>query len=326
MSSVFGLNKTSPGAARGAGWWGILVPLAILGVLFVVVARSPAGIPVAPTSAPPTVFVPTFERLPPVPGGHYELWAQRPDSGEERLAAFTVGPGGSLFTLNAEPAHEFPVVELPPPGSLLLLTVEPGSALVPLRSPRVLLRGSLSTTEVRFEAALPKLSGKQSAMLLAPTDAAAPDTTGVWFAQRTGKKGRPSPGITLLPAPGGWAYGGFVRTAAGTSLPTGLFTDPAKPDAAAPFNGSARALGFPGEDFVRHAPEGVKFPLNLADGRTTVTVSLEPDFATGSQAPYLPLFSVRVPFRQEPGASFALEAVSAETFPRGAGSFKEQLP
>lgn len=306
------------------GWWGALIPLAILGALLIAVLRSTSGPEPTPTPGSATIFVPAFERLPPVVGGHYELWVERPEGGAERIAAFTALRGGALFTLTGEPVQDFPVAELPPPGSQLLLTVEPGATSIEKRSERVLLRGALQGLDVTFEPVLPNASGKHVAALVSPTDASAPETTGLWFVRPGGGKEKTSPGLQLSALSNGWAYGGFVTTSAGTILPIGNFTDPKKADTRATFSGSAKGLPFPGEDFVRNPPDGVKFPLNLADGRTTVTVSLEPDFAQDASEPFLPLLQLRIPYQQKPNEIFTLEPVSKDTFPKGSGKFEQR--
>lgn len=310
----------------GGGWWGALIPFAILGAILIAVLRATSVPETSPTPVAATVFVPAFERLPPVSGGHYELWFEQADSGAGRLATFTVLPGGALFTLNGEPVQEFPIAELPPPRSTLFLTVEPGSAPAEKRSGRVLLRGTLSELKATFEPVLPSTNGKHVAALLSLTDTAAPDTTGLWFVRPAGGQGKTGAGLQLSALQGGWAYGGFVTTSAGTVLPMGLFPDPKKADGAAPFSGTRKGLGFPGEDFVRKPPEGVKFPLNLADGRTAVTVSLEPDFAKNSSEPFLPLLTLRIPYQQKPNEIFTLEPVSKDTFPGGTGTFEQRNP
>ncbi len=301
-----------------------MVPVGILGVLFVAVLRAPSE--QAPSSEAPAraVFVPSFERLPPVPLGHYELWVQKPDGGSHRLGAFTVLPGGSLVTLSGEPLGDIAATELPPVDSLLLLTVVQGTELAIERPDRVLLRGTLATTSVQFDQGVPKAAGTHRAMLLAPTDAKAPDTSGVWFAVPSAVRGKPRAGLALPAAPKGWVYGGFVTTAAGTVLPTGAFQDQAARDQSAAFSGEAKALAFPGEDFVRRAPEHVVFPLNLADGRTTLSVSLLPDFAPEGAAPFVPLLAARIPYQQKAGDAFPLDAVSPDTLPSGTGVFEQR--
>lgn len=304
----------------------IIVPVLILVLLFFGVLRS-APVPTAsPESKPVTVLVPAFERLPAVLGGHYEVWVERPEGGGERLSAFTVLGGGQLLTLGGEPVQEFPIAELPPVGSRLFLTVEPGSEEAVTRSGRVLLSGNLPTVEGALDPAVAVRGGTHVAMLLAPTDPNTPDTSGLWFGSPRKTRGRPAAGLALDPPADGWVYAGFVTTAAGTVLPTGAFRDVGGPDDRSPFSGRGRGLSVPGEDFVAGAPEGTAFPLNLADGRTTVAVSLLPDFAASAPEPFLPLLAARIPYRQDSGQPFRLEPLSVDVLPKGIAKFEQRAP
>lgn len=325
MARILPEGAGLPRSFRG-GLLGILIPIFLLGLMFTAVIRSTPREEPSPAARAVTAFVPVFERLPVVPDGHYELWIERPGGGQQRLASFTALPGGALLTLSGEPVQAFPVEELPPSGSKFLLTVEPGDQDVDRRSDRILLEGVLKETAVALSPIVPSADGQQVAILVAPTDTQAPDTTGLWFAKPGKIAGRPEPGLTLPPLSAGWAYGGFVTTASGASLRTGLFADPAKEDAAAPFSGKRRGLRFPGEDFIANPPPDVVLPLNLADGRTTVTVGLQPDFTAAAEEPFLPLLQARVPFQQEPNKPFALEPADAGKLPAASGIFESRTP
>lgn len=325
MVGIFaGGGSRTPGSFTG-GAWSIALPLLILLVLFWAVLRSPPGPAPSPSPVMVTMLVPVLERLPGSLGGHYELWVSRAEGGEDRLAAFSALTGGELLALGGEPVQTFPVSDLPPVGSVLLLTVEQGIEPAIVRSDRVLLRGTLTTTETVLEPVLPPTEGKHAAMLLTPTDPKTPDTSGLWFAKPGKAKGQPlAPGLALPTPPAGWLYGGFVTTASGTTLPTGAFRDAGAADQGSPFLGKGRGLGVPGEDFVTNPPDGVTFPLNLADGRTTVTIGLLPDFAADARVPFLSLLTTRVPYRQKSATPFTLAPVAAEEFPRGVVTFAQQ--
>lgn len=324
MAGIFPRGEgRAPWSFQGGVWWAF-VPLVILGVIFWAVLRSTSTPSPSPSPLPVTTLTPSFERLPPVPGGHYELWVARPEGGEDHLAAFTILRSGALLSLGGEPADVFSVRELPPVGSTLVLTVETGNELAITRSERVLLRGQLSTTEATLESALPGVAGPQVALLVAPTDAKTPDTSGVWFAKSSAVRGKPSPGLALSTPAAGWLYGGFVTTASGTTLPTGAFRDAGVADQGNPFSGKGRGLSVPGEDFAADAPDGVKFPLNLADGRTVVTLGLLPDFSADASESFLPLLTARVPYEQKPSAPFPLTPVPKEELPRAVVRFAQQ--
>lgn len=302
----------------------MLVPVAILGVIFWAVLRSTSAPPISPSPLPATTLALSFERLPSVLGGHYELWATRPEGGEDHLAAFTILSSGALLSLGGEPVGVFSISELPLVGATLILTVESGGELAITRSERVLLRGRLSTTEATLELVLPDVTGTHTALLVAPTDSKIPGTGGIWFAKTGAVKRKPGPGLSLAPPAAGWLYGGFVTTASGTTLPTGAFRDAGAADQGSPFLGKGRGLGVPGEDFVANPPDGVTFPLNLADGRTTVTIGLLPDFAADARVPFLSLLTTRVPYKQKSATPFTLAPVAAEEFPRGVVTFARQ--
>lgn len=302
----------------------MLVPLALLVGAFFLVSRSETR-PAPPPAPPPVVvFTPTFEHLPPVLDGHYEVWAEQPDGGTARLAAFAVLPGGALTTLAGEPVLAFPVDAVPPPGTTFAVTVEEGLRAADARGERILLRGVSAGADVTFEPVLPDQDGDQRALLQVATDSAAPKTAGLWFATTTGDRSAVRPGLRLPPAAAGFVYGGFVTTAGGTVLTTGSFTDPRAADNASSYSGQGRGLPLPGEDFLRNSPEGVTFPPNLADGRTEAIVALLPDFAAEAAEPYLPLLTARVAYQQKAGAAFELQPVPSDQLPRGSGKFEER--
>lgn len=307
------------------GWGIVLTALAVPVVLLAAAAFFGGGKRETEASPPPLAAVRLhFEHLPPSRSGHYELWERSPSGGEQRMGAFRVLEGGSVVSLAGDPVSTFSIPDLPAAGTELLLTLEAGDRLVEKRSERVLLRGFLETTEADLEPALPKITKGQVALLATPTEEDAPATAkvpasaGIWFAKKGAKKGAPVPGLSLPALSGGWVYGGWVVTGADTVLPTGLFPDPKNTDRQGPYSGSSAVWKLPGEDFLHNAPEGVKFPLDLADGRTEVVVSLEPDIGDleDHPEPFLSLLSARIRYRQGPNEPFALKPVE-ERAPRG---------
>lgn len=317
------VSGRAPWSFQG-GAWGAFVPLVALGVILWAVLRSASTPSSSPSPLPVTTLTPSFARLPPVPGGHYELWATRPEGGEDHLAAFTVLSSGALLSLGGEPADVFSIREPPPVGSTMILTVEFGNELAITRSERVLLHGALTTTGATLAPDIPDLTGTHTALLVSPTDSKAPDTSGVWFANTGAVRGKPTPGLALSAPAAGWLYGGFVVTASGTTLPTGAFRDLGAADLGSPFGGKGKGLRVPGEDFVTDPPDGATFPLNLADGRTVVAISLLPDFNADARAPFLPLLTARIPYRQQPSAPFPLTPVAAEELPQGVVKISQQ--
>lgn len=124
--------------------------------------------------------------------------------------------------------------------------------------------------------------------------------SGIWFVQRrdTGTSSAPingnlDPGLILGLPPKGWSYNGWILTDLRNPvwIPTGRFQAINQPDREQPYSGSdSPAYSFPGEDFLRNAPPGVTFPLDLnSTGEREVVLSLEPDQLALTQ-PYLPLY------------------------------------
>ena len=106
------------------------------------------------------------------------------------------------------------------------------------------------------------------------TEATDDDYSGVWFIEITDDG--PVAGLDLPELPAGWVYEGWV-VIDGQPVSTGRFVAPGAVD---DFNGFSGELGnppFPGEDFVVNAPTGLEFPTNLAEGNSSVVISIEPE-------------------------------------------------
>lgn len=104
-------------------------------------------------------------------------------------------------------------------------------------------------------------------------------------------------GLSLPDLNDGWIYGGWVITASDKKLPTGTFEANNKT---------------PGKDF----PE-----LNLVDGKTRVTVDIQPSFDNDNESviktPFISLLSARIPYKQANNKAFSLERISKDDFPSG---------
>lgn len=302
------------------GWGSLLVPLVlVLGIGGFIVFFL--GDDREAEEAPPVtsaILVPTFERLPSNPALHYELWERRPDGGEQRIGSFRILEGGSLVTLSGDVVSGWPLTDPLLSGTELFVTIEPGDTLAEARGPRVILRGLLRETAAELEPVLPSRNGRQVALLASPTDPKAAETAGLWFARGVSGDVPAGAGLVLPRATEGWTYAAWILTGSDTLLPIGRFPDPTKKDQDNPFAGTGGTTPqLPGEDFLRRAVKGVRFPLNLADGKTHVLVSLEPDILERPGTPFLTLLRTRIPFQQAVRTPFTLEEVESTTFPRG---------
>lgn len=310
------------------GGWGILaLPLLVAAVL--VWLTFGVGEPSKETESPDTsavaVLVPTFERLPPAATVHYELWEHRPDDGEARIGAFRVLEGGGLVDMAGETVSGWPLADPPLPGTEYLVTVEPEDSLADTRGERVLLRGQLKTTEAQLTFALPALPPKGSAVLGSPTSTKAPETAGVWLASAWRGDLPVTRGSALPVSPVGWTYALWVVTGADTTLLAGRFTDPARADEDALYGETAQKPTLPGEDFLQRAPDNATFPLNLADGKTHVLVSLESTRAESPDRPYLTIVRGRIRYQQAVHTAFSL-AVVDDVIPSGTIRIEQRAP
>ncbi len=301
------------------GGWGIaVVVVGIFGGILWFATRigNPADEAPQPTLAP--LLVIQAEALPPSATGHYEIWLQRRDGGEERVGAFRALAGGSLVTLAGDPLAEVPLADVPLSGTVLLITLESGDTPAERRSARVVLHGVFQETAADLADAFPVVAGKHQALLGTPTRGDAKGAAGLWFAAAVSPE-ETTPGLQLPPAPDGWTYGAWVVTGAEETLLVGTFRDSAGADSVSLYSDTKQGWAVPGEDFVRHAPDGIRFPLNLADGRTRILVSLEPAFGNEErpEKPFLVLFGGRIPYRQKAGASFLISGVSGGDRPQG---------
>ncbi len=109
------------------------------------------------------------------------------------------------------------------------------------------------------------------------------DQFGIWF----GTPGTmpPAAGLGLPTLAPGWKYEGWVVDGDNGPVTTGTFTGFTEVDDFNGFSGAENTVGppIPGEDFLRNAPAGHTFPLDVRG--KTVVVSIEPS-PDNSPAPF----------------------------------------
>lgn len=233
--------------------------------------------------------------LPELEEGAYALWLDQ--AGTPVLAGTFTDPSGATFDLDA-PLADYDSLDV---------TVE-ADADAPDGS-TVVLTGAVGE-ELTFPFDLSTVNGGIS--LWSPTDDE-PDNheAGAWWFVNDGAGAEPSLTIPALPA--GWSFATWTDTQ-GTTLPMGSFTDAASPDSACLFCGPDADLGaVPGEDFIEGLPASVSTAVNLADGASSVTLSLQPDIweitSVDSPAFGLDVLSADVPLDQVGGEVFELDSV-----------------
>jgi len=99
------------------------------------------------------------------------------------------------------------------------------------------------------------------------------ELSGIWFADYN--DGAPFQGLLLPEAPEGWDYEAWVVFGDDT-LSTGKFYSPVKADTTDLYGGPdfTNNYAFPGQDFLRNAPEGLTFPTDLSG--TSIFLTMEP--------------------------------------------------
>ena len=241
------------------------------------VAPTPPPLPGRPLQAV-SVLTLHFEGLRPLQAGHYEGWAL---IGSERVSTgkFRVTADRTLVALNGTAVSAFPLARDIAEASQISVTIEPEGDRDATPSGVVILNGALVGGRARlsFPAALEELAG--GFILASPTDAdLTNEVAGIWFTDTTATRA----GLELPELPPGWTFEGWTGTQ-GLSFSMGRFVRPTGPDFATPFSGPRPGYRFPGEDFVARLPGTVRPPVNLADGASTIAVTIEPDL--GGQDP-----------------------------------------
>ena len=269
---------------------------AVMAVLGVLVMLAPAAASANGGRHPLLIGA---QDLPHLTGAQYEAWVVK---GDRKLSAgvFNVRERRAQLLLLRSPID-------PARADMIVVTIEPVPDPDPGPSAVAILAGEPQRhfAALRFPIDLRRVAG--SFILATPTDDdPANETAGVWFLDPAGG---PGPSLTLPQPPAGWVFEGWGVTQ-GTPLSTGRFTSVTGPDLASPFSGPNPGPPFPGEDFVAQLPAGVDPPVNLADGRSMIVVTLEPDIGgtdpTGRGPFSIKPLAASVPAGASPGTSLPL--------------------
>ncbi|MFV0249244.1 MAG: anti-sigma factor [Tenacibaculum sp.] len=191
-----------------------------------------------------------------------------------------------------------------------VLSIEPASDNDPKPSKTKILSGnfddnsaSLSVSE--FVGDFSNVSGKF--ILATPTSESDEDeTSGVWFLDNS--DGEFKAGLTLPKLKEGWKYEGWAIID-GTPLSTGTFLSVTGKDdnaSTSPFKGDkSDGPEFPGEDYIKSAPDSLNFPTDLRGSMVAISVEPDPD---NSETAFdiVPLFYA-IPKDAEPGKVLEME-------------------
>jgi len=213
------------------------------------------------TAAPTTEIVLTTEGLPELAMGAYAGWAIFPD---ETVSTGTFSPGqGSPRSVDRDLRE----------ARTFVVTIEPTDDPEPGPSGVVALSGAFHGKEASLSFPVSFTNARGSYILATPTDGGdSHETAGVWFLDPSG----PAPSLDLPALPSGWVYEGWAVTQ-GHPVSTGRFRTPTGADSHSDHGGTSDGPPFPGEDLLRNPPMSVSFPADLADGKSRIVVSVEPD-------------------------------------------------
>lgn len=203
---------------------------------------------------------------------HLEGWAIFGD--EKRSTGKFAVEDGVLTNLDGEPQDTFTVDFDLSIADSIVVTIEPEGDTDSEPSGVVLMSGPLNGNSARLD--FPVDFGEATGTYILATPSNGPETdevSGIWFLELPLP---PNPGLTLPELPSGWVYEGWAVNQ-GVPITSGRFTSAEGEDAFSGYSSDQGFPPFPGEDFLLNAPDGVTFPLNLADGSSKVVVSVEPD-------------------------------------------------
>jgi hypothetical protein len=231
----------------------------------------------------------TLQGLEPLLNGfHFEAWAI---VGSQPLPAgkFNVDAQGRLVNLTGAVIANGTLTQTRDisDASAIVLTVEPNGDQDAVPTSTHILAGNVQNGAASLSVASQMALGIDfttaagSFILATPTDGEnTNERSGVWFLSLA--SGSPAAGLTLPTLPAGWMYEGWAVVNS-RPLTTGRFLNPRAADNAAPFSGTIAAPPFPGEDYLRNAPSGITFPLDLRGATIAITIEPQPD---DSPAPF----------------------------------------
>jgi hypothetical protein len=215
-------------------------------------------------------------------GFHYEGWAII-DGAPVSTGKFNIGSGGQIVSMAGARIEngEFRTGRVLGAATAIVITVEPNADSDPAPAATKIAAGDVAegaaTLTVGHGAALGNTftSATGTYILATPTDGpGSNERSGVWFLDAS--SGSPAPALSLPTLPVGWRYEGWA-VINGMPVTAGTFRTATGADMAAPFSGPQSGPPFPGEDFLRNAPAGLSFPVDLRNDMVVITIEPDPD-------------------------------------------------
>lgn len=254
-----------------------------------------------------------FEGLLPLtdPEGRYAAWVFLDNRDVIGLGPFNVDDDGRPINPDGELIQRFTANENLYSSVSVLITIEPGGIPGATPGSAVILQGPFidGVAQLRVPAPLLTIEAAGSYRVFTPTDG--PDTnegSGLWAVSVDD-----DPLLLLPPLNNVYSWEHYLIIG-GQTLSMGRFRSPIAPDFINPFSGSEPAPGFPGEDFLVNAPEGVTFPADLSGARLLLT--LEPVLNDTADPSQLVVLEAILPAGLQGGEIIALTNRTSE-FPTG---------
>ena len=218
-------------------------------------------------------------------GVHYEGWAVI-DGAPVSTGKFNVVEGKTV-SLDGDEITGFHIEEDLAAATTIIVTIEPEGDTDAIPSDTHFVAGDVdsegkSVLAIDHPAALgTDFSDSAGGFILAtPSNGDETDEfSGVWFLDPSG----PSASLTLPTLPAGWTYEGWA-VIDGTPVSTGTFLSVEGADSGEPFKVEGDTPPFPGEDFLRNAPDGLTFPTDLRELPIVISVEPSPD---GAPTPFV---------------------------------------
>ena len=140
------------------------------------------------------------------------------------------------------------------------------------------------------------------------------ESFGFWL----GTPGNYAPAMIAPTLGNGWVYELWADLSSGPAS-LGRFSSPSDRDSAAPFSDQAETFSVPGEAFIRNAPVGETFPLDVGGLGVFITVEPEPEDIEGFPFP-IRIQEATIPAGVTGGEALSMTAASA--LPAGTVQFR----
>lgn len=247
--------------------------------------------------------------------GHYALWAVS-DNDYFFIKRFN-SVNNSLVSLNGEKLDTWRE-KLPDKFNRLVITIEEEGDRDEIPNKLIFMENKYQpTTTLNFNIVDINKNLSGTYILSSPTDGNKKinEQSGIWFI----KEDKTTPSLMLPTIDNkNWKWEAKISVNSETTLNIGRFNSPIEKD---DFNKysllTSPGFNSPGEDFFTNLPEGISGPINLANGKASILISLEPNRSgtdpTG-ELTFLPILNADIPPNSTQGKELFLNNIFEEIF------------